>query len=74
MRAKNCDVRRIGKAVAHEHRVFILDVHVELADVVVEELHDLVFLDELSARQHDLMRALFVEFSQPLAPLTLVHR
>jgi hypothetical protein len=37
-RAESCGVRRVRKAVAHEHGVFILHVHVELADIVVEEL------------------------------------
>jgi hypothetical protein len=49
-RTKNCGVRRIGKTVAHEHCVLILDIHVELADTVVEEFHDLVFFDELPPR------------------------
>src|ERR1700681_3457306 len=65
-RAENGGVQRISKAVAHEHRVFILNIHVELAHIGVEEFHDLVITAGLSSRQYDLIGAFLVELSQPL--------
>jgi len=38
---ENFGVERILKAEAHEDRVVVLDVHVELADILAEEFHNL---------------------------------
>src|SRR5262245_5179370 len=61
-RAKDRRVERISKAVPHERRVFIFDVHVELADIVHEEIHDGAVVSELPPREHHLIRALLVQF------------
>src|SRR5262249_44556753 len=72
-RAEDRGVERIRKAIAHEGGVLVLDIHVELADVVHQEIHDGAVVRELPARKHHLVRALLVELAQPGIALVWVH-
>jgi hypothetical protein len=72
-RAKNLGIERILEAVADERRIVVLHIHVELADIPDEEVHDLAVVGELTPRQHHLMRALFIELAQPRASLVRIH-
>src|SRR5262245_22614321 len=60
-RAENSGIEWIGETVADECRVLVLHVHVELADVVHQEIHDRAVVRELPARKHHLIRALLIE-------------
>src|SRR5262245_19094103 len=48
-------VERIREAIAHERRILVFDVHVELADVRREKIHDLAVIGELRSREHHLI-------------------
>jgi hypothetical protein len=72
-RAEDCGIERIREAVAHKRGVFVLDIHVELADVIHQETHDRPVIGELSPGEHHLVWALFIELPQPRAPLVWVH-
>ena len=50
-RSKNSGVQRVREAVAHVRRTLVFDVHVELAGVRQEEVHDGTVISELSSRQ-----------------------
>ena len=50
-RSKNSGVQRVREAVAHVRRTLVFDVHVELAGVRQQEVHDGTVISELSSRQ-----------------------
>src|SRR3954468_5940380 len=66
-------IERVLKTIAHEHRVFVFDIHVELADIRREEIHDLAVVGELPPRQHHLVWAFLIELAQPCVSLVRVH-
>ncbi len=41
---KNFSVERILKTIADEHRIIIFNVHIEFADVIEEEVHNLAVI------------------------------
>ena len=63
-RPKYRGVERVLKAIAHERRVIVFDVHVELADVRHEEVHDLAIIGELLTWQYNLIWAFLIELAQ----------
>src|SRR3954447_24699239 len=66
-------IERVLETVAHEHRVFVFDIHVELADIGCEEIHDLTVVGELPPREHHLVWAFLIELAQPCVSLVRVH-
>jgi hypothetical protein len=50
-RSKNSGVQRVREAVAHVRRTLVFDVHVKLAGVRQQEVHDGTVISELSSRQ-----------------------
>src|SRR5580704_10890264 len=68
-RAKNLSVERVFEAVAHERGVVVLDIHVELVDILDEEIQNLAVVGELPAWENHLIGAFLVELAQPGALL-----
>src|SRR3954449_13569586 len=66
-------IERVLKTIAHEHRVFVFDIHIELADIGCEEIHDLAVVGELPPRQHHLVWAFLIELAQPCVSFVRVH-
>ena len=52
-RAENLGVERVLEAVAHECRVIVFDIHVELAHMGDEKVHDSAVVGKLPARPQD---------------------
>ena len=71
--AKNFRVHRVCEAVAHEGRVIVFDIHVELLDMVDQEIQNLAVVAELPPRQHHLIRAFLVELAQPSVALVALR-
>src|ERR1700728_3373897 len=72
-RAENLGVERVGKTIAHEGGVIVLDIHVEFLDVGDEEIQDRAVVGELLPRQHHLVWAFLVELKLPCAFLVRIH-
>jgi hypothetical protein len=72
-RSKNSGVQWVREAIAHIGRTFVFDVHVELAGVREQEVHDGAVVCKLSSRECQLKRALFIEFFQPRTSLVRDH-
>ena len=64
-RPKYRGVRWVFKAIADERRIIVFDVHIEFADVRVEEVHDFAVIEKRSTRQHNLIRAFLIELALP---------
>jgi hypothetical protein len=62
-RSKDSGVQWVREAVAHVGRTLVFDVHVELAGVRQQKVHDGAVISELSSWGCQLKRALLIELS-----------
>src|SRR5262249_10414581 len=71
--AKDLGIERIFETEAHESRVIVFDIHVELAGIADEKVENLAVIGELPARQDDLIRTFLVELAQPGGSFVGIH-
>ena len=64
---------RVFKAIAHERRIIVFDIHVELADMGEQKIQDRVVVGQLPPRQHHLIRAFFIKLTQPSTSFVRFH-
>jgi hypothetical protein len=57
-RTEKLGIERVFETVAHERRVIVFDVHVEVADMGEEKIQDRVVVAKLPPRQYDFGEAI----------------